>query len=94
MAVGKWEDGEDISHRADYASIMAEIEAEQADHPGMWGEVRRFPSPNTAGDRANRLKQKYAPHFEVRSTKDRATGEGVVWARYVGGDRDFYDSQD
>lgn len=85
MSNRRWAGNDEFARVENTDDILAEIEAAQPDYPGMWGEVRRYASPATAGDRAYVLRKKY-PEFRFRSSKDADTGEGVVWAMFMGGD--------
>lgn len=56
--------------------------------PGVWHTVRRYPTPNgastAAAQLANRRLKPPPGRWEFRSQKDRETGEGILWAKYLG----------
>lgn len=90
-----WIEGDDIPTRRDFDAILAEVQAETPDYPDMWAEIARYAAPYTAGDRAYRLNLKHSPDgWTFRSVTDPDTGEGIVYAKWKGTDRDVVDSQD
>lgn len=82
----KWVAPSDLpAGRTDFAQVLAEVEAAQPEHPGMWAEIRRYTKAVTAYDRRHTLVSDGRwDRFEFRVITDPDTKEGVLWARYTG----------
>jgi len=73
--------------RRKYRPLLDEIKKEQAQHPFAWAEIGRFRNVSSGHSGTNQLKQQYSDEgFEFRSSLDHATGESVVYARFIGVD--------
>ena len=72
--------------RRKYRPMLDSVKAEQAEHPRAWAEIARFRIVSSGHAATHQLKSQYEVEgFEFRSSLDQATGESVVYARYIGG---------
>ncbi len=79
----EWEGSQPPRAKRQYAFIFEALKTEQKNNPGMWAEIARYESIGTSRQAVNRLRKQYASDgFDVRSSIDQGTREGVVYARY------------
>ena len=85
MSELEWEGSQPPRAKRQYAFVFAALKEEQGNNPGMWAEIARYQSIGTSRQAVNRLRKQYAHDgFEVRSSIDQNTREGVVYARWTG----------
>ena len=70
-----------------HRDMLAQVKEQQPDHPNEWMEIDRYKRTATAYETASSLRTKY-PLFRFIGRVDQTTREGVLSARYVGGDDD------
>ena len=86
MSELEWEGSQPPRAKRQYAFIFEALKSEQGNNPGMWAEIARYKSIGTSRQAVNRLRKQYTEEgFEVRSSIDQDTREGVVYARYTKG---------
>ena len=86
MSELEWEGSQPPRAKRQYAFIFEALKSEQKNNPGMWAEIARYQSIGTSRQAVNRLRKQYTEEgFEVRSSIDQDTREGVVYARYTKG---------
>ena len=81
----RWNEEQPPAPKREFALVLASLKEEQQDNPDMWAEIGRYASIGTSRQAVNRLRKQYLGEgFEIRSSIDQETREGVVYARYGG----------
>ncbi len=81
----EWNEEQPPAPKREFALVLAALKDEQKDNADMWAEIARYQSIGTSRQAVNRLRKQYGEEgFEVRSSIDQETREGVVYARYRG----------